>query len=78
LPFDFECPAGVDLGEGANWSVLCFDMPIPPNSRPSASNCQHDARSQKYKNDLLHGKNDSLYFYDAMVAHFGFKKNRRS
>ena len=75
LPFDFECSAGVDLGEGANCSVLCFDVAVASNSHPSASNGQHDARSQKYKNDLLHGKYDCAS-YDATAPRFGFKKNR--
>jgi len=60
LPFDLECSADVDLGEGANCSVLCFDAAVASNSHPSASNGQYDARSQKYKNDLLHGKYDFL------------------
>src|SRR4029077_9689962 len=73
LPFDFECSADVDLGEGANCSVLCFDVAVASNSHPSASNGQHDARSQKYKNDLLHGKYD-FASYDATAPRFGFKK----
>jgi hypothetical protein len=73
LPFYFECSAGVDLGEGANCSVICFDVTVASNSHPSASNGQHDARSQKYKNDLLHGKYD-FASYDATAPRFGFKK----
>jgi hypothetical protein len=73
LPFDFECPAGVDLGEGVNCSVFCFDVPITSNSHPSASNSQHDTASQKYKNDLLHGKYD-FSGYDAATSGFGFKE----
>jgi hypothetical protein len=73
LPFDFECSAGVDLGEGAYCSVLCFDVAVASNSHPSASNGQHDARSQKYKNDLLHGQY-GFASYDATAPRFGFKK----
>src|SRR4029077_18580768 len=73
LPFDFECSGAVDLGEGANCSVLCFDVAVASNAHPSASDGQHDARSQKYKNDLLHGKYD-FASYDATAPRFGFKK----
>src|SRR6266496_1870084 len=73
LPFDFECSACVDLGKGANCSVLCFDASIASGSHPSASSGQHDARSQKYKNDLLHGKYD-FSRYDAATSRFGFRK----
>jgi hypothetical protein len=73
LPFDFECSAGVDLGEGANCPVLCFDVAVASNSHPSASNGQYEARSQEYKNDLLHGKYDFVS-YDATAPRFGFKK----
>jgi len=58
LPFDFECSTGVDLGEGANRSVIRFDVAIASNANPSASSGQGDADGQKYNRDLLHGKYD--------------------
>ena len=59
LPFDFKYSAGVDLGKGANRSVIRFDVAIASNANPSASSGQGDADSQKYNRDLLHGKYDS-------------------
>jgi hypothetical protein len=46
---------------------------VASNSHPSASNGQYDARSQKYKNNLLHGKYD-FASYDATAPRFGFNK----
>lgn len=56
LPFDFKYSAGVDLGKGANRSVIRFDVAIASNANPSASSGQGDADRQKYNRDLLHGK----------------------
>lgn len=60
LPFDLECSTGVDLGKGTNRSIFSFDMAVASNSRPSASNGQGHACSQKYKGNLLHGNMISL------------------
>jgi hypothetical protein len=56
LPLDFKCPTSVDLGEGANRSVIRFDVAIASNANPSATRGQSDAAGQKYDRDLLHIK----------------------
>jgi hypothetical protein len=60
FPFNYERPAGVDLGKGANRAFFGFDLTVTSNSHPSASNGQPNARSQKYKGNLLHGHMISL------------------
>jgi hypothetical protein len=55
LPFDFECSTGIDLGEGANRSVFCFDVAISSNANPAAPVGQRDADGQQYNRDLFHG-----------------------
>jgi len=54
LPCDYERPAGVDVGNGADRAFVGFDIAVASNSDPSAASEQHDAYSQKYKRDLLH------------------------
>jgi hypothetical protein len=47
LPFDLERSTGVDLREGADSSIICFDVAIASNAHPSASSGNHEARGQK-------------------------------
>jgi len=75
LPFDFERPTGIDLGESANRSILCFDVAISSDANPAASGGQSDADGQKYNRDLLHVK-CGFSGYDALNMHGGFKKNQ--
>jgi hypothetical protein len=68
LPFDFECSANVDLGKGANRSVIRFHVTIASNANPPASRDQADAHGQKYNRNLLHGKYDSVLTMQARLA----------
>jgi hypothetical protein len=74
LPFDFECSTGVDLGEGANGSVICFDVAIASNANPPAAGSQSDARSDRENHDLFHMS--GFCYYDGTSCHFGFNKRR--
>ena len=51
LPFDFKYSAGVDLGKGANCSVIRFDMAIASNANPSASAAK--AATQTVRNTIV-------------------------
>ncbi len=73
LPFDFECSAGVDLGEGANRSVIRFDVAIASNANPPASSSPSHAEGKKYNRDLLHVK-CGFCSYDAVTLRFGFNE----
>src|SRR4029077_14424200 len=73
LPFNFERSTGINLGEGANRSVIRFDVTIASNANPPASRGQSDADGQKYNRDFLHGKY-GFSSYDASTPRFGFKQ----
>ena len=73
LPFDCERPTGVNLGEGANRSVIGFDVAIASNANPPASSGPGDPGGKKYNRDLLHVK-CGFSSYDAALPRFGFKE----
>jgi hypothetical protein len=54
LPLNFEGAARVEIGKGADWSFLSFDLTIASNSGQMASGNQNDTPSKQNYQDFSH------------------------